>query len=56
MASPSVVAPDRTIPVALESLCTRCIQREPAHRIQTMLEVIHELLYWLHVDAHQRPM
>ena len=54
--SPSVVAPDRTIPVALESLCTRCIQREPAHRIQTMLEVIHELLYWLQVDAHQRPM
>ena len=53
---PSMVAPDRTIPVALESLCQRCIHRDPSHRIQTMLEVIHELLYWLRVDAQHRPV
>ena len=30
---PGVVAPDRKIPHALESLCLRCILREPEHRI-----------------------
>jgi serine/threonine protein kinase len=52
----SMIAPDRKIPVALESLCQRCIQQMPDHRIQTMLEVIHELLYWLRVDNNHRPM
>lgn len=54
--TPSVIAPDRNIPIALESLCQRCIQRTPEHRIQTMLEVIHELLYWLRMDANHRPV
>ncbi len=54
--TPRIVAPDRDIPVPLESLCQRCIQRDPTHRIQTMLELIHELLYWLRLDAHHRPM
>lgn len=53
--TPSVVAPDRKIPVPLESLCQRCIQKEPEHRVHTMLEVIHDLLYWLKVDASRRP-
>lgn len=54
--TPSVIAPDRNIPVTLESLCLRCLQREPEHRIQTTLEVLHELLYWLRTDANHRPM
>lgn len=54
--TPSIVTPDRKIPVALESLCLRCIQKEPEHRIQTMLEMIHELLYWLRTDSTNRPM
>lgn len=53
--TPSIVAPDRSIPVPLESLCQRCIQTEIEHRVHTMLEVIHELLYWLRVDASRRP-
>ncbi len=53
---PSVIAPDRKIPTALESLCRRCILRTPEHRIKSMLEVIHELLYWLRVDANHRPV
>lgn len=53
---PSVIAPNRTIPVTLESVCLRCIRRDPEERMQTTLEVIHELLYWLHVDAHHRPI
>lgn len=53
---PTIVAPDRNIPTALESLCLRCIQREPEHRIQTMLKFIHELLYWLRMDAARRPV
>ncbi|HIE98263.1 MAG TPA: serine/threonine protein kinase [Planctomycetes bacterium] len=54
--TPSVVAPDRNIPANLESLCLRCVQREPEHRIQTMLELIHELLYWLRLEARYRPV
>jgi serine/threonine protein kinase len=54
--TPSIVAPDRNIPVPLESLCLRCVQREPEHRIQTTLEVIHELLYWFRLDATYRPV
>lgn len=52
---PSMIAPDRQIPMALESLCTRCIQREPEHRLQTSVQLIHELLYWLRMDAAYRP-
>lgn len=52
----SAIAPDRKIPSPLESLCRRCILREPEHRIKSMLSVIHELLYWLRVDANHRPV
>ncbi len=54
--TPGMVAPDREIPMALQSLCLRCVQRAPEHRIQTTLELIHELLYWLRVDASHRPV
>lgn len=54
--TPRIIAPDHDIPVALESLCLRSIQQNPEHRIQTMLEVIHELLYWLRMDEKKRPM
>ena len=53
--TPSIVAPDREIPAALESLCLRCIQKSPEHRIPTTLQVIHELLYWLRLDSRHRP-
>jgi serine/threonine protein kinase len=53
--TPRIVAPDQDIPVALESICLRCIQQAPEHRIQTTLELIHELLYWMRVDSRYRP-
>ena len=53
---PRLVAPDRNIPGPLETLCLRCIQQDPSHRIQTMLKVIHELLYWMRMDAAHRPL
>ncbi len=52
---PSVIAPDREIPRALETICMRCIQKDPNHRIQTAMDLIHELLYWLYVDSRFRP-
>jgi eukaryotic-like serine/threonine-protein kinase len=54
--APSTITPDRNIPLTLESLCLRCIHRAPEHRIQTTLEVLHELLYWLRMDAKHRPV
>ncbi len=54
--TPSVIAADRNIPKALETICLRCIQKDPQHRIQTVLEVIHELLYWMRLDAAHRPV
>ena len=53
--TPSVIAPNRGIPRALETVCLRCVQKTPEHRIQSVLEVIHELLYWLRLDARHRP-
>ena len=53
---PSIVAPDRNIPVALESLCRRCIHRDREHRVQSTLKLIHELLYWLRLEARHRPV
>ena len=53
--APSVVASDRSIPSALETICLRCIEKRPEHRIQSALNLIHELLYWLHVDSRYRP-
>ncbi|MEQ9410708.1 MAG: serine/threonine-protein kinase [Fuerstiella sp.] len=54
--TPTLVAPDQNIPRALETICLRCVQRDPEHRIQSMLEVLHELLYWLRLDARHRPV
>ncbi|MEZ6130462.1 MAG: serine/threonine-protein kinase [Planctomycetaceae bacterium] len=54
--TPSMVSPDRTIPKALETIYLRCVQRDPKHRIQSTLELIHELLYWLRLDARHRPV
>ena len=51
-----VVAPDRSIPGPLDSLCLRCVQTEPEHRISTMLEFIHEILFWLRMDSAYRPV
>lgn len=53
---PSVVAPDRRIPMGLETLYFRCVQRDPAQRIQSTLQLIHELIYWLRTDARHRPV
>ena len=53
--APSVVASDRSVPTTLETICLRCIEKRPEHRIQTALNLIHELLYWLHVDSRYRP-
>jgi len=53
--TPSRVAPDRESPTALETLYLRCVQRDPQHRIQTTLQLIHELLYWMRLDARHRP-
>jgi serine/threonine-protein kinase len=53
--APSVIAAERAIPSTLESVCLRCLQKDPNHRIQTALELIHELLYWMHVDSLFRP-
>lgn len=54
--APRLVTPDRHIPSALESICQRCIQRDPEHRIQTALKLIHELLYWLRTDTTYLPV
>lgn len=53
--APSVVAPDRNVPTPLETICLRCVQKDPNHRIQSALELIKELLYWLYVDSRYRP-
>lgn len=53
---PSLVAPERKIPGALESLCLRCVQTNPEHRIPTMLKLIHEILIWLRMDSVYRPV
>ena len=54
--APSIIAPEREIPMALDTLCWRCIQRERDERVQSVLEIIHELLYWLWVESSQRPV
>lgn len=54
--APSILAPERDIPMALDTLCWRCIQRDSKERVQTVLEVIHELLYWLWVESSHRPV
>lgn len=54
--TPSLIAPERNIPSGLETIYLRCVQRDPGHRIQDVLQVLHELLYWLKVDARHRPV
>ncbi len=53
--SPSLVASDRSIPSTLETIYLRCVEKKPEHRIQSALNLIHELLYWLYVDSRYRP-
>ncbi len=53
--SPSAIVKDRTIPPTLETLCLRCLEKDPNHRIQSAMEIIQELLYWLYVDSRHRP-
>ena len=52
--TPSVICPDRKIPSQLESLCMRCIAKNPEHRIQSMQQLVLDLVYWhrLSVAAH----
>ena len=53
--TPSLIAPERNISSGLETIYLRCVQRDPDHRIQNVLQILHELLYWLKVDARHRP-
>ena len=53
---PHLVAPDRNVPSALETVYLRCVANSPEQRISSVLKVIHELLYWLRVDARHRPV
>lgn len=54
--TPSLIAPERNIPAGLETIYFQCVQRDPNHRMQTVLQILHELLYWLKVDARHRPV
>ncbi|GAB5444745.1 MAG: serine/threonine-protein kinase [Fuerstiella sp.] len=54
--TPSLVAPDRKIPMGLETLYFRCVQRDPNQRIRSTLQLIHELIYWLRTEARHRPV
>ncbi|MGC6442707.1 MAG: serine/threonine-protein kinase [Rubripirellula sp.] len=53
--APSAIVTDRTIPNSLETVCLRCLEKNPEHRIQSAMELIQELLYWLYVDSRHRP-
>ena len=53
---PGLVAPERNIPTALETVYLRCVAADPNQRIRSVLKIIHELLYWLRVDARHRPV
>lgn len=52
---PSAVNPDREVPPGLETICMRCIAKDPDHRFQSMGKVISELLYWKRLRAAARP-
>ena len=54
--TPRQVNPDREIPPALETICMRCIAKDPDHRFQSMREVISELLYWKRLREAERPV
>ncbi len=53
--NPSSIVKDRTIPKSLETICLRCLEKNPDHRIQSAMQLIQELLYWLYVDSRYRP-
>lgn len=54
--TPSIVSPDRDIPSLLESLCLRCIAKDPDHRVQSIGRVIKELVYWHRLSVASRPL
>lgn len=54
--TPSIVSPDRNVPSALDTLCLRCIQKEPNQRIQNIQEFIVELIYWKRLESASRPI
>ena len=54
--APSLVSPDREVPPTLETLCLRCVQKEPDHRLRSVHEVIQELLYWQRLRTASRPI
>lgn len=43
---PSKRSPERTIPSELEEICMRCLEKDPADRIQTARELVGELRSW----------
>lgn len=43
---PSEKTPDRLIPKELEDICMKCIERNPAHRYNTISEVLDSLQAW----------
>lgn len=53
---PSIVCPDRNIPSHLETICMRCIAKNPDHRYQTMRELVLDLVYWHRLQMASRPM
>ena len=53
--APSSVSPNREIPSLLETICLRCVQKDPDYRIQNVKELIHELLYWRRIHVMRRP-
>ena len=53
---PSIVNPKRDIPPRLDSICLRCVAKEPAHRFPSLKNVISELLYWKRIRATEKPV
>lgn len=53
--TPSLVNPDRDVPRGLDTICMRCIAKDPDHRFQSVGKLISELLYWKRLQAKNRP-
>ena len=53
--TPSLVSPDRDISPRLDSICLRCVAKNPDHRFPSMRHVISELLYWKRLRNIERP-
>lgn len=54
--TPSVVSPERKVPSTLDTLCSRCIQKDPDHRIQSIRELIVDLVFWKRLQSSARPV